>query len=126
MRTNPWIVDIILVLWDADRRTGTTKGVLDWNVRLLRHRAGLKLPKAFAETTQSYINHHTSQSMVWVKNGSRPDDDILYSPMGERSGTWAIKDRKRALLKVLTSLRITQEEFDALMAEISKKLGKKS
>jgi hypothetical protein len=60
-------------------------------VRILRHKAGLKLPQAFAETTQSTINHHTSQSEVWRKKGSRADDDILYSPLGEKSGTWAIK-----------------------------------
>jgi hypothetical protein len=122
----PWIVDILLAVWDADPHRGMIKGDLDWNVRLLRHKAGLKLPQAFAETTQSTINHHTSQSEVWRKNGSRPDDDILYSPMGEKSGTWAIKHRDRAIRKIIASLRITPEQFAPLVDETRKKLGKKS
>ena len=95
-------------------------------MRILRHKAGLKLPQAFAETTQSTINHHTSQSEVWRKNGSRADDDILYSPLGEKSGTWAIKHRDRAFRKIIASLRITPEQFAALLDEAREKVGKKS
>jgi hypothetical protein len=65
---NPWIVDIILVLWNVKPYLITAELVR--RLWTQRNKVGLKPPKAFAETVQSVLNHHTSQSDVWVKNGS--------------------------------------------------------
>ena len=77
-----WTADIIHVLWDA--RPYMTMDSLVRRLWALRNRAGLKPPKAFVETVQSTLNHHTSQSMVWVKNGSR-GRPLLFAD-GERVG----------------------------------------
>jgi len=125
MHNNPWIVDILLVLWNADPRTGMIEGELVWNLRILRHKPGVKRPEAFDATVRSCINHHTSQSAEWIKDGRRPENDILYSPKGKGSGTWAIKSRDRAIAKIIASLRITPEQLAAAVAEAREKLRKK-
>jgi hypothetical protein len=126
MRNNPWIVDIILVLWNRDPRIGMTEGELVWNLRILRHKSGVKLPEAFDATVRSIINNHTSQSDVWRKNGERPEDDILHSPEGKGSGTWAIKRRDRAMAKLINNGYVTPEQLAEALAEVRNKLGKKS
>jgi Leu/Phe-tRNA-protein transferase len=83
---NPWIVDILLVLSHADPRTGMTEGDLVWNLRIVRNKPGVKRPEAFDAVVRSCINHHTSQSSEWIKDGSRPENDILYSPKGKGVG----------------------------------------
>jgi hypothetical protein len=63
----------------------------------MRHADHLPTPKAFTETVQSTLNHHTSQSKVWDKN---PENDLFYSPKGKGSGTWAVhQDKAIAWLK---------------------------
>ena len=88
-----WTADIIRVLWAASPYM-LTREELARRLWVLRKNAGFKPPKAFIETVQSTLNHHTSQSKVWAKNGSRPEDDLFYSPRGKGSGTWAVhRDR---------------------------------
>jgi hypothetical protein len=83
-----WTADIIRVLSNA--RPYMSMNELCQRLWVLRNNAGFKPPKAFIETVQSTLNHHTSQSMVWRKNGARPEDDLFYSPRGKGSGTWAV------------------------------------
>jgi hypothetical protein len=45
---------------------------------------------------QSTLNGHTSQSAVWVANGSRPEDVLFYSPRKKGTGEWALCSRDKA------------------------------
>ncbi len=92
-RANPWTRDIIRVLWGGwltmDKLTRTL-----WE---MRNPVGLPIPKAFKQTVQSTLNHHTSQSRLWKGN---PTDDLFYSPEGKGSGTWAVhRDRAATWLR---------------------------
>jgi hypothetical protein len=95
LKDNPWTRDIIRVLWDVDTcmRIDTLAGRL----RELREACGLPMPIKFEETVQSILYLHTSQSVEWKKSGAKPADDLFYSPKGKGSGTWALRNRERAL-----------------------------
>ena len=80
-----WTADVIRVLTGTS--TYMTMNQLTRRLWELRNHSGLNMPKAFTETVQSTLNHHTSQSKVWKKNGSRPEDDLFYSPRGKGSGS---------------------------------------
>ena len=93
-----WTADVIRVLTGTS--TYMTMNQLTRRLWELRNHSGLNMPKAFTETVQSTLNHHTSQSKVWKKNGSRPEDDLFYSPRGKGSGEWAVhRDRAAAWLE---------------------------
>jgi hypothetical protein len=90
-----WTADIIRVL--SGHTTAMPMKELCRRLWALRNHSALKMPKAFTETVQSALNQHTSQSERWRKNGSRPEDDLFYSPRGKRTGEWAMhRDRAAA------------------------------
>jgi hypothetical protein len=89
-----WTADIVRVL--SGHTTAMPMKELCRRLWALRNHSGLKMPKAFTETVQSTLNHHTSQSEVWRKNGARPEDDLFYSPRGKGTGEWALRSRDRA------------------------------
>jgi hypothetical protein len=96
-RNRDWTADIILVL---SRTSGSlTMNQLTQRLWELRKGAG-KRPKAFAATVRSALNNHTSQSVEWEKNGSRPEEDLFYSPRGKYTGEWAVyRDKAAAWLE---------------------------
>ncbi len=96
-KERPWTFDIIRVLWgyrvgSSGMRMVNLVSAL-WHIR---EPSGLNIPKAFTKTVQSTLNQHTAQSSVWKNHGAKPEDDLFYSPLGKRSGTWAVH-RERAL-----------------------------
>jgi hypothetical protein len=92
-RERPWVRDIIAVLYPRPNGIRIER-LVDalWGMR----EKSLPMPKEFGKTVQSCLNHHTSQSAVFIKNGTGPEDDLFYSPQGKGSGTWAVH-RERAI-----------------------------
>jgi hypothetical protein len=94
-QTNPWVRDLIRVLWPYEQRGRRRLRVID-DVERLRKASGLPMPSKLEHTVQSTFNHHTSQSTRW--NG-KPQDDLFFSPQGKGSGSWAVhRDRAAAWL----------------------------
>jgi len=87
-KENPWVRDIIRVLWGT--QTFMFMSTLTRQLWDLRKKSDLPMPDKFEETVQSCLNQHTAQSKVWAKNGAKVEDDLFYSPKGKHSGTWAV------------------------------------
>jgi hypothetical protein len=95
-RERPWTYDIIRVLWGS--RSWISMDQLCTELWSLRNPSGISMPKEFNATVQSTLNHHTSQSSVFKNKNKKPEDDLFLSPKGKGSGTWALRDRERAML----------------------------
>ena len=91
----PWTYDIIRVLWNS--RSWISMDQLCESLWALRNPSGLPIPKKFKETVQSTLNHHTSQSVVFLKRDGKEEDDLFISPKGKHSGTWALRSREAAI-----------------------------
>jgi hypothetical protein len=97
-REHTYVIDIIKLL--HGRKFGVRKIDLDDQLLEKRTADGERIPKKFAETTQSVLNNYTSQSLVFQKAGKGPEDDLFYSPKGKNTGVWAVHaDRVRAWLR---------------------------
>jgi hypothetical protein len=96
--SHSWTADIIRVL--RNHTTAMPMKELCRRLWEMRNHACRKMPKAFTQTVQSTLNQHTSQSEVWRKNGSRPEDNLFFSPRGKGTGEWAVhRDRAAAWLE---------------------------
>jgi hypothetical protein len=111
-----WTADIIYVLWNVSGRMHMNQLVQ----RLRNIRKETKSLEQLTPIVQSVLNNHTSQSHVWAKNGSRPEDDLFFSPGGKGTGEWALhKDRAAAWLK---ARGLPLDPVESLATDIAREL----
>lgn len=95
---NPWVLDLIRVLWPYNRFGLRRVDVID-RIRQMRRPKGL-LPKKSESAIQSAFNRYSEDSLVFQKSGMLSDEAIFFSPKGKGSGIWAVhRDRAEAWLR---------------------------
>lgn len=98
-RDNPYVRDLIRVLWPYNDRGLGRIYAID-RIKNLRIPTELPIPKKFDETVQSAFNQHNEASAVFAKSGMPIESAIFFPPGGKGSGKWAVhQERAFAWLK---------------------------
>jgi hypothetical protein len=91
-RENPYVLDLIKVLWRYKAGFGRTY-VID-RIWELRQSKDLPMPKTFESTVQSAFNSHCEDSTVFRKRDVGPEQALFYSVGGKGSGRWAVHHQR--------------------------------
>ena len=92
-RDNPYVIDLIRVLYTHDK--GLDRKQVMRDLRKIRVSKGLEIPEAFEETVQSAFQAYAGAYSSFSNRGAPETDNLFYAPQGKGRGVWAVR-RERA------------------------------